>query len=83
MTADKDTHIYCTECGTKLVEKTVGAEELLEGCGEFDWPRYYKYNERTGRRQYIKMMVCPRRSWLSWGHDKYFIDKVVYKKEVE
>lgn len=80
MIGDKNKHIYCTNCGTKLIEKVVKAEKVLEGSGEFSWPKYYRYNEEIGQRQYIKMRICPKKGKFTWGHDEYFIDKVIYKK---
>lgn len=71
--------MYCTECGTKLITKVVGAEKLLEGIGESDWSKYYKYNEETGQRQYLKMRFCPNKRVFNFGHDEYFVDKLVTK----
>ena len=77
---------YCSYCGAEMIERDVPAEKAKEehctfgGC--FRWSMGTAFNTRTGKRQYVKELVCPKykkRIFPSSPHDQYYYDKVFTK----
>ena len=69
--------LYCTKCGSELKMILVGAEEFYyfyPECGKF-YP-YSKYNQKTGKRQYVKRYKCPNKKWWN-SHTDFMEDEIV------
>lgn len=68
---------YCTKCGSKLIENKRPAEDFLMPKNPF-WPScklfYKKYDEKTGLRQWMKIMECPK--ILFKGFTKHTVERL-------
>ncbi len=71
---------FCKECGSKLSEKLVGAENYtaMDWEGGNCYP-YSKFDSITGKRQFIYEYVCPNlRGWFS-NHSKIQDNEIILK----
>jgi len=72
--------IFCEECGSKLQEELIGAEnyeECVYSCPIAHHP-YHKFNRDTGERQYVLKYTCPNyNSGSGKYHDHFIKDEVI------
>jgi len=68
---------YCRMCGRQMIENMIGAENYFEEypeCGK-SYP-YYRYNQKTGKRQYVYRYICPNKK-LFRRHDDFINEKII------
>jgi len=68
---------FCRECGLPLIETLVGAENYYEEypeCGK-SYP-YHKYNQKTGKRQYVYRYKCWNKRFFN-NHDDFIEDEII------
>lgn len=75
----KEIH-YCTECGEQLTTHKEGAEnhEYFVPWSPYS-NNYSKYNEKTGKRNYVRVYKCPNKGgwdWLSGDKHTKFVQKI-------
>ena len=70
--------LYCSYCGTQLVETMVGAEVITKFIMiDLEYHPYSRFNTTTGKRQYVFRYRCPFNRWVFSPHDCYEEDEVV------
>ena len=73
---------FCEKCGIENISHLEGAEIKYNFMG-YSFPVSTKFEETTGRRQYVWKYICPkfRSSWWAGvnGHSNYIIKDIVFK----
>jgi hypothetical protein len=61
---------FCKFCGSKMIEDLVFAEKYqIRGVPPIIPITNKRFNEKTGKRNYIKQYTCPNRKW--WNNSKH------------
>lgn len=59
--------LFCTECGTELRKKRVGAEKMHDFEGNY----CAKFDRDTGKRQYVWEFRCKKEKWYN-RHSRFY-----------
>ena len=74
---------YCSYCGHKIEPELVGAEVkvlMCYGMDCFKQPVGNRFDEKTGKRQYVRRYRCPnwrKRFLFSSPHDSYIVKEII------
>ena len=76
---------YCSHCGEKITGELIGAETkfIYSYSGNTRVPFAPRYDDKTGKRQYVMSFVCPKwkKRWFTRPslHEKYYIKEIITK----
>lgn len=77
---------YCSYCGFPMIEELIPADKAMCSYGDFceDMPFDSKFDEETGKRQFVKNYKCPNKPTgffkkLFNNHDEWFEEKIILK----